>query len=309
MLLTPTELERLTIFTAAELARRRRAGAEAQLPRGGRDHRRRDSRGRARRPLGRRADRLRLDHPDDRRRACPASPRLMPMLQVEATFPDGTKLVTVHEPIRPAARRRRRWSARPARSSPPTARSSSTPAAASVTLKVDQHRRPPGPDRLHYHFFEVNQALEFDRAAAFGMRLDIPAGTAVRFEPGESKEVDLRRASAAAGELAGLNSLTDGRGTRRRCKAAALRRAREPRLPAALEANGQDVTAATTPPLYGPTDRRRASGSATPRCWPRSRHDHAVPGDECLHGGGKTLRDGIGLAAGVDQRRRARSTC
>ncbi|MGH9666150.1 MAG: urease subunit beta [Bryobacteraceae bacterium] len=41
----------------------------------------------------------------------------------------------------------------------------------------------------HYHFFEVNGALEFDRAAVYGMRLDIPAGTSVRFEPGEEKEV------------------------------------------------------------------------------------------------------------------------
>ena len=43
----------------------------------------------------------------------------------------------------------------------------------------------------HYHFFEVNDALEFDRAAARGMRLNIPAGTSVRFEPGEEKEVHL----------------------------------------------------------------------------------------------------------------------
>ncbi len=43
----------------------------------------------------------------------------------------------------------------------------------------------------HYHFFEVNDALDFDRAAARGMRLNIPAGTSVRFEPGEEKEVEL----------------------------------------------------------------------------------------------------------------------
>ncbi len=43
----------------------------------------------------------------------------------------------------------------------------------------------------HYHFFEVNRALDFDRAAAYGMRLNIAAGTAVRFEPGEQKEVNL----------------------------------------------------------------------------------------------------------------------
>ncbi len=43
----------------------------------------------------------------------------------------------------------------------------------------------------HYHFFEVNGAVEFDRQSAYGMRLDIPAGTAIRFEPGEEKEVPL----------------------------------------------------------------------------------------------------------------------
>jgi len=46
-------------------------------------------------------------------------------------------------------------------------------------------------DGSHYHFFETNAALDFDRQAAYGMRLDIPAGTAVRFEPGQSREVTL----------------------------------------------------------------------------------------------------------------------
>ena len=61
----------------------------------------------------------------------------------------------------------------------------------------------------HYHFFEVNRALQFDRAQAFGFRLDIPAGTAIRFEPGDTKEVTL---VAIAGErhVYGFNSLTDG---------------------------------------------------------------------------------------------------
>lgn len=61
----------------------------------------------------------------------------------------------------------------------------------------------------HYHFFETNRALQFDRKLAFGMRLDIPAGTAVRFEPGEEKPV--RLAELGGGKLAyGLNGLTDG---------------------------------------------------------------------------------------------------
>lgn len=61
----------------------------------------------------------------------------------------------------------------------------------------------------HFHFFEVNKQLRFDREQAFGMRLDIPAGTAVRFEPGEEKPVQL--AALGGARLAyGLNGLTEG---------------------------------------------------------------------------------------------------
>jgi urease subunit gamma/beta len=78
----------------------------------------------------------------------------------------------------------------------------------------------------HYHFFETNRALEFDRAAAFGMHLDIPAGTAVRFEPGEEKEVQLT-AIGGTGEIHGLNGLTNGSVKNGAIKAEALRRASE----------------------------------------------------------------------------------
>jgi urease beta subunit len=61
----------------------------------------------------------------------------------------------------------------------------------------------------HYHFFEANKALRFKRARAFGMRLNIPAGTAVRFEPGDDKRVMLVRVSGA-GIIHGLNRLTSG---------------------------------------------------------------------------------------------------
>jgi urease beta subunit len=61
----------------------------------------------------------------------------------------------------------------------------------------------------HFHFFEVNRALRFDRGKAFGMRLNVPAGTAVRFEPGDEKVVTLVEL-AGAREVHGLNGLTDG---------------------------------------------------------------------------------------------------
>ena len=76
----------------------------------------------------------------------------------------------------------------------------------------------------HYHLFEANKALQFDRAAAFGLRLDIPAGTAVRFEPGQSREVTLV-AFGGRREVSGLNGLTDG-GTGDEARAAAVARAR-----------------------------------------------------------------------------------
>lgn len=61
----------------------------------------------------------------------------------------------------------------------------------------------------HYHFFEVNNALEFDRPAAYGMRLNIAAGTASRFEPGEEKEVALT-AFAGARKVFGHNARVNG---------------------------------------------------------------------------------------------------
>jgi urease beta subunit len=61
----------------------------------------------------------------------------------------------------------------------------------------------------HFHFFEVNRALRFDRAQAFLMRLDIPAGTAVRFEPGDAKRVSLVEIAGAC-RIHGLNGLTEG---------------------------------------------------------------------------------------------------
>ncbi|MDQ3845919.1 MAG: urease subunit beta [Bacteroidota bacterium] len=61
----------------------------------------------------------------------------------------------------------------------------------------------------HFHFFEVNRQMEFDREKAFGMRLNIPAGTAVRFEPGEEKEVELV-VYGGARQVYGFNNLVNG---------------------------------------------------------------------------------------------------
>jgi urease subunit beta len=62
----------------------------------------------------------------------------------------------------------------------------------------------------HCHFFEVNRALDFDRDSAYGMRLNIPAGTAVRFEPGDSKEIELV-ALGGTRTVFGINGLVNGK--------------------------------------------------------------------------------------------------
>lgn len=78
-----------------------------------------------------------------------------------------------------------------------------------VTLKVRNTGDRPIQVGSHYHFFEVNRALEFDRAAAYGMRLNISATTAIRFEPGDEKTVSLVAIGGTASTF-GFNNLVDG---------------------------------------------------------------------------------------------------
>ena len=93
-----------------------------------------------------------------------------------------------------------------------------------VRLRVDNTGDRPIQVGSHAHFFEVNRALRFDRARAYGHRLNIPAGTAVRFEPGEGREVDLV-ALAGHRRVYGMNGLVGGSLDEQR--EAAFRRARD----------------------------------------------------------------------------------
>ena len=90
-----------------------------------------------------------------------------------------------------------------------------------ATLAVTNTGDRPIQVGSHCHFFEVNRALHFDRQTAYGMRLDIAAGTAVRFEPGDSREVTLV-ALAGRREVVGLNGLVNGRLDDAATRAAAL---------------------------------------------------------------------------------------
>jgi urease subunit gamma/beta len=179
-----------------------------------------------------------------RRDVLPGVPEMITDVQVEGTFPDGTKLVTVHEPVcgeegdaelalygsglDPARR------ALPAphpeshdthdhddASPPGDTWSADTPVLlnahrATITVDVTNMGDRPVQVGSHYPFFETNASLRFDRAAAVGFRLDIPSGTAVRFEPGERKTVRLVELGGArvvhggsgliSGEIDGLNA-------------------------------------------------------------------------------------------------------
>lgn len=224
MLLTPTELERLTIFTAAELARKRRAkGLKLNHPEavaiiadeileGARE-------GRGVADLI--AFGSTILGSDDVMSGVAA---MLPILQVEGVFPDGTKLVTVHEPIRPA----------PGAAADPLEPGAILTGDGEIELAAGRPRASvqvvntgdrPIQVGSHYHFFEANKALEFNRALAIGMRLDIPAGTAVRFEPGQRKDVTLV-GFGGRHELSGLNALTGGCTSDEEVRAAALARAR-----------------------------------------------------------------------------------
>ena len=136
-------------------------------------------------------------------------------VQVEGTFPDGTKLVTVHHPIAlelgdlslalygsflpPPAADRRGATGRPPIAADDAPGSRIVEAgeleinAGRPAIEVVVANRGDRPIQVgsHYHFSETNAALAFDRRRAYGHRLDIPAGTAVRFEPGETKTVML----------------------------------------------------------------------------------------------------------------------
>ncbi|MDB6108830.1 MAG: ureB [Pedosphaera sp.] len=157
-------------------------------------------------------------------------PAMIVEVQVEGTFPDGTKLVTVHHPVASengnlALALHGSFLPVPELSlfKPDFAAADFEPGAyeiqvgelelnagrESVTLAVTNLGDRPVQVGSHYHFIETNSQLRFDRAKSYGKRLDIPAGTAVRFEPGETKTVSLVNI-AGKRVVRGGNNLADG---------------------------------------------------------------------------------------------------
>ena len=151
-------------------------------------------------------------------------PEMIHEIQVEGTFPDGSKLVTVHHPIVAEfgdydLALYGSFLPHPSRIKSHSEEEKITPGELmvadghillnegrdTVTLKVTHSGDRPIQVGSHYHFIETNSALSFDREKSYGMRLDIPARTAVRFEPGESKTVNLVA-------IAGKRVIQGGRG-------------------------------------------------------------------------------------------------
>lgn len=218
MHLTPHEQEKLLIFVAAQVARARRerglklnypealAMITAELLEGARD-------GRAVADLMAFGKQILTE--DD---VMPGVAEMIDEVQVEATFPDGTKLVTVHHPIPGSGQRV------PGEYLLADGEITANAGRGVGEIEVQNTGDRPIQVGSHAHFFETNRALTFDRDRAFGMRLNIPAGTAARFEPGERRTVRLVK-FGGAGVVYGMNALTQGP-TDEPARAAALETAR-----------------------------------------------------------------------------------
>jgi urease subunit gamma/beta len=213
MRLTPTERDRLLLFSAAELARTRRTrGVLLNVPEAvaliadavceaARDGRRLAEALEAARSV------LTADD------VLPGVPDIVTEVQVEAVFDDGTRLAVVTDPFRGAGSLggRAPGAALP-RAEPgesPHAARLAERARARITLDVRNTGEVPISVTSHFHFFEVNRRLAFDRAAAYGMRLDIPAGASTRFEPNARVEVALVPIGGARIAI-GFSGLVDG---------------------------------------------------------------------------------------------------
>ncbi|XP_054717682.1 urease subunit alpha-like [Uloborus diversus] len=251
-------------------------------------------------------------------------------VQVEATFPDGTKLVTVSHPIcrehgdlslalegsflpvpdtkiftkegnsdkdePPSIRRIPPGAVLPKIDGGPI---SLNEGRRRIAIQVTSMCDRPIQVGSHYHFIETNKQLVFDRALSYGMRLDIPAGNAVRFEPGESKQVTLVEIGGNK-IVYGGNSLCDG----------AINEKNLPKVMKKVQEQGfgniqQEIyfepKCSRIPRFlyaknYGPTvgDRVRLGDTCLII---EVEKDFTIYGDECKFGGGKVLREGMGQAA------------
>jgi urease subunit gamma/beta len=202
--LTPTEVERLTLFSAAEMARRNlREGIALSHPEA----------------VALLADEVMLaarknlpyDEVIDRAAALlradqcePGVPDMVRIVTIDAPFPDGTKLVTLIDPIALGEN-----AFRPGEVIVGDEPVELFPGVERITLTVVNRGDRDVQVRSQSHFFETNPALEFDRRAAWGRKLDVPSGAGIRFEPGIP--VDVALVPMGGARIAqGFSGLVDG---------------------------------------------------------------------------------------------------
>ncbi|KAI5864903.1 urease [Durotheca rogersii] len=265
-----------------------------------------------------------------RRHVLPSVVSTLKEIQVEGTFPSGTYLVTVHNPIATDDGNLERAlygsflpvpdPAQFPPADPAAYEFARQPGAVTITVKggrrivmnegrertrlqVTNEGDRPVQVGSHYHFIEVNPKLRFDRGAAYGFRLDIPAGTSVRFEPGDTKTVTL---VAIGGNriIRGGNGLATGKVdlSRRDAIVEALQKAGFAHAPGQPLGDLSLISPYTLDraayrAMFGPTTGDLVRLGATD-LWVRIERDMTTYGDECKFGGGKTLREGMGQMTG-----------
>ncbi|GLB40138.1 putative urease alpha-subunit, N-terminal domain [Lyophyllum shimeji] len=258
-----------------------------------------------------------------RRHVLPGVPSQLHAIQVEGSFHDGVFLVTVHDPICTEDGNLEAalyGSFLPIPSDelfPPTNPAEYAEEKAPgaiiagngrvvinkgrerIKLRVTNNGDRPIQVGSHYHFVETNPLLSFDRGQAYGKRLDIPAGTAVRFEPGDVKTVTLC-SIAGAKIISGGNLLASGvvdlRRTDEIVNTILQKGFGHVPEPGALEVSvDTEMSREAYISMFGPTvgDRVRLGDTAL---WIKVEHDETAYGDEVKFGGGKTIREGMGQA-------------
>lgn len=266
-----------------------------------------------------------------RRHVMPEVVQSMSYLQVEGTFPSGTFLVTVDNPICtddgdlekalygsflpiPSQDMFPHWDSG-------VWEKERMPGAVVVVkgedakIKFNENRKRirmrvvskgdrPIQVGSHYPFIETNPELEFDRVRAHGYRLDIAAGTSIRFEPGDAKTVTLV-------ELGGNRIIRGGNGIANGCiddpdvkarieeniRAGGFSHKSDPTADQDLVIEALSMDRETYSTMFGPTTGDLVRLGAT-ELWIRVEKDFARYGEECSFGGGKTIRDGMGQASG-----------
>ncbi|XP_064938335.1 urease isoform X2 [Musa acuminata AAA Group] len=261
-----------------------------------------------------------------RRQVLPAVRHLLDTVQVEATFPDGTKLVTIHDPIAsdngnlelalhgsflpvPSIDKfvGNEHDGFPGEIIVGSGNIVINTGRRAVTITVVNKADRPIQVGSHYHFIEVNPYLIFDRRRAYGMRLNISAGTATRFEPGDAKYVTL--VNIGGGKvIRGGNGLVDGpvndsyiEKVMENVIAKGFGHADQSDSSEGVTGTDSNLTTEVSREsyanMYGPTTGDKIRLGDT-NLYAEIEKDFAVYGDECVFGGGKVLRDGMGQATG-----------